>query len=45
MGADYSTNKSHDWRKDYEKMDLQGKEKYDVFLSKAKDFEEKAKRK
>jgi len=26
-------------------MELHGKEKYDVFLEKAKDFEEKAKRK
>jgi len=26
-------------------MHLQGKEKYDMFLGKAKDFEEKAKRK
>ena len=37
--------KNADWKKDLEKMHLQGKEKYDMFLDKAKDFEEKAKRK
>ena len=36
---------NHDWRRDYEKMDLHGREKYEVFLSKARNFEEKAKRK
>ena len=38
-------NNTEDWKKDYEKRDLQGKEKYDLFISKAKDFEERAKRK
>jgi len=34
-----------DWKKEYDKMGLQGKEKYDVYLSKAKDFDNKAERK
>ena len=38
-------HKNKDWKKDYDKMDLSGKDKYDMFLGKAKDFEEKAKRK
>lgn len=37
--------RTKDWKKDYDKMDLTGKDKYDMFLGKAKDFEEKAKRK
>lgn len=37
--------KTKDWKKDYDKMDLTGKDKYDMFIGKAKDFEEKAKRK
>lgn len=37
--------KTKDWKKEYDKMDLTGKDKYDMFLGKAKDFEEKAKRK
>ena len=41
-----STLKNHnDWKKDLDKMELHGKEKYDMFIGKAKDFEEKAKRK
>ena len=36
---------NQDWIKDLEKMDLSGKEKYDMFLGKAKNFEERAKRK
>jgi hypothetical protein len=37
--------KSRDWKKDLDKMDLQGREKYEMFLEKAKEFEEKAQRK
>jgi hypothetical protein len=37
--------KTKDWKKDYDKMNLTGKDKYDMFLGKAKDFEEKAHRK
>ena len=40
-----SPKPNHDWKKDIEKMELQGREKYDVILDKAKEFEEKAKRK
>jgi hypothetical protein len=39
------TRNHNDWKKDFDKMDLHGKEKYDMFIGKAKDFEEKAKRK
>ena len=34
--------KNKDWKKDFDKMDLQGREKYEMFLGKAKEFEEKA---
>ena len=37
--------KNHDWKKELEKMDLTGKEKFDMYVGKAKEFEEKAKRK
>jgi hypothetical protein len=36
---------NRDWKKEYDKMELKGKEKFDVYFSKAKDFEEKAARK
>lgn len=39
------TRNNNDWKRDLDKMDLHGKEKYDMFIGKAKDFEEKAKRK
>ena len=31
-----------DWVKNYERRGLQGKEKYDVYIGKAKGFEERA---
>jgi hypothetical protein len=45
LGITTSPNANHDWKKEIDKMDLQGREKYDMFLDKAKGFEEKAKRK
>eukprot|EP00347_Sterkiella_histriomuscorum_P020948 403335841 len=44
-GVSPQHNKTNDWKKELDKMQLHGKEKYDMFLGKAKDFEEKAKRK
>ena len=34
-----------EWKRELERMDLVGKEKYDMYIGKAKDFEEKARRK
>ena len=44
-GSTIQPRNHNDWKKDFDKMDLHGKEKYDMFIGKAKDFEEKAKRK
>ena len=33
---------NNDWKKEFDKMALTGKDKYDMFLGKSKEFEEKA---
>lgn len=40
-----STTKNHDWKKELQKMQLQGKDRYDLYLDKARELEEKAQRK
>ena len=49
IDADYTaptvSTKSYDWQKELEKKDLRGRDRYEIYLEKAKEFEEKAQRK
>ena len=45
LGGSVTSKPNKDWKKELERMDLHGKEKYDIVLDKARLFEEKAKRK